>query len=179
MPIFVLVQGSAGQGATPPAGKATAEAPATPAAPKTTEQLQADIRADAAKIAANAKLLRDQARNGQAGTLVPPVVYRSGNEIPPEAMEMTKMFFTTVVVLALGIPFMRAWIRRFDKRSEAMRLPQPANLEPQLAQLQDSIDALTLEVERIAEGQRFMAKVVADRQEVPASLPGGNRGPNA
>jgi hypothetical protein len=107
---------------------------------------------------------------GQAGTLVPPVG-RGNQDIPPEAVEMMKMVFVTAVVLAIGIPLMRAWIRRFDRKSEALKAAPQTNIEPQIRQLQDSIDGLTLEVERIAEGQRFMAKVIGDREKVPASLP--------
>jgi hypothetical protein len=77
-------------------------------------------------------------------------------------------------VLAIGIPLMRAWIRRFDRKSEALKAAPQTNIEPQIRQLQDSIDGLTLEVERIAEGQRFMAKVIGDREKVPASLPSRN-----
>ena len=109
------------------------------------------------------------APTGQPGTLVAPNV-RVNPEIPPEAMEMTKMFLTTVVIIVLGVPMMRAWIRRFDRKSEALKAGPRENLEPQIRQLQDSIDGLTLEVERIAEGQRFMAKAIGDREKVPASL---------
>jgi hypothetical protein len=35
----------------------------------------------------------------------------------------------------------------------------------QLAQLQQSVDAIAVEVERIAEAQRFSAKLLADRVE--------------
>lgn len=108
---------------------------------------------------------------GQAGTTVPPATPQFNSDIPPEAMEITKMFFTTVVLLALGVPLIRAWIRRLDRRSDQFKAGPQVNLEPQLRQLQDSIDGLTLEIERIAEGQRFMAKVIGDREKVPASLP--------
>jgi hypothetical protein len=49
--------------------------------------------------------------------------------------------------------------------------PLPPNFEPTLRQLQDTMDAMSIEIERISEGQRFMAKVIGDREKVPASLP--------
>lgn len=107
---------------------------------------------------------------GQSGTQVPPFS-RTAPEIPPEAMEMTKMLFMTVVLLVLGVPIVRAWIRRFDRKSEQLKAGPLVNIEPQIRQLQDSIDGLALEVERIAEGQRFMAKLIGDREKIPASLP--------
>jgi hypothetical protein len=52
---------------------------------------------------------------------------------------------------------MRA-LHRTPKRDA---LPQP-NLDQQFAQLQQSVDAIAVEVERIAEGQRFSTKLLAE-----------------
>lgn len=41
--------------------------------------------------------------------------------------------------------------------------------EARLEHLQQSIDAIAIEVERIAEAQRFSAKLLAERAPVPAS----------
>ena len=46
----------------------------------------------------------------------------------------------------------------------------PANDE-RLEQIQQSVDAIAIEVERIAEAQRFSAKLLAERPEQPSSLP--------
>ena len=46
----------------------------------------------------------------------------------------------------------------------------PAHDE-RLEHLQQSIDAIAIEVERIAEAQRFSAKLLADRPERTSSLP--------
>ena len=40
--------------------------------------------------------------------------------------------------------------------------------EQRLDQLQQSVDAIAVEVERIAEAQRFAAKLLAERAETPA-----------
>ena len=37
------------------------------------------------------------------------------------------------------------------------------DLTPQIRQLQDSVDAMAIELERISEGQRFTAKLLAER----------------
>jgi hypothetical protein len=46
-------------------------------------------------------------------------------------------------------------------------LPSPL-YEQRLDQLQQSVDAIAVEVERIAEAQRFSAKLLAERGESPA-----------
>jgi hypothetical protein len=46
-------------------------------------------------------------------------------------------------------------------------LPSPL-YEQRLDQLQQSVDAIAVEVERIAEAQRFSAKLLSERSETPA-----------
>ena len=58
-------------------------------------------------------------------------------------------------------------VRGVQKKSSPPRISDAENL--QLAQLQQSVDAIAVEVERIAEAQRFSAKLLADRAE-PAAL---------
>jgi hypothetical protein len=58
---------------------------------------------------------------------------------------------------------------RFGKR----RQPLPESdgmqrLEHRLTEMQQSLDAVAVEVERIAEGQRFATKLLAERAAVPA-----------
>ena len=45
----------------------------------------------------------------------------------------------------------------------ASRIPQPS--DERLEHLQQSVDAIAVEVERIAEAQRFSAKLLAERPE--------------
>ncbi len=59
------------------------------------------------------------------------------------------------------------WLVRGVKRSPQRELPNPL-YEQRLDQLQQSVDAIAVEVERIAEAQRFSAKLLAERSEAPA-----------
>ena len=52
-------------------------------------------------------------------------------------------------------------------RRENRELPSPL-YEQRLDQLQQSVDAIAVEVERIAEAQRFSAKLLAERGETNA-----------
>jgi hypothetical protein len=45
------------------------------------------------------------------------------------------------------------------------QLPPPAQQDERLEHLQQSVDAIAVEVERIAEAQRFSAKLLAERSE--------------
>jgi hypothetical protein len=50
-------------------------------------------------------------------------------------------------------------------RSGSALPPQLADQSAQLAQLQQSVDAIAIEVERMAEGQRFRDRLLSERSE--------------
>ncbi len=58
-------------------------------------------------------------------------------------------------------------VRGVQKKSNPPRISDAQNV--QLEQLQQSVDAIAVEVERIAEAQRFSAKLLAERAD-PAAL---------
>ena len=62
-------------------------------------------------------------------------------------------------IMAIGIPLARAYARRIEGAPQGM----PPELNARLAQMQQAIDAIAVEVERISEGQRFTTKLLADR----------------
>lgn len=60
------------------------------------------------------------------------------------------------------------FIRGLKKNNQPHSLPNALQFENRFDQLQQSVDAIAVEVERIAEAQRFSAKLLADRVETPA-----------
>lgn len=75
-----------------------------------------------------------------------------------------------VCLMALGgVSVIWTWTRRElrrQKQAEALPPQQQQNFDDRFAQLQQSVDAIAVEVERIAEGQRFSTKLLSE----------GNRG---
>ena len=74
-------------------------------------------------------------------------------------------FFATIVIISLGIPIVLAWRRRFE------RTPLPAPLSPELSARLDRLEAMvetvSIEVERMAEGQRFTTKLLSEGAAKP------------
>ena len=72
-------------------------------------------------------------------------------------------FFTTVVLLGLGIPLVRA----FGKSREGRLAPPASNPENdrRLERIETAVDAMAIEIERISEGQRFTTKLLAGRAD--------------
>ncbi len=91
--------------------------------------------------------------------------------LPPEMIPMARMAQETALglmgllaaIFILG-PFARVLARRFDRRTEIKAAGASAQLlQQQLLQLQQSVDAMSLEVERISESQRFQSKLLNER----------------
>ena len=83
-------------------------------------------------------------------------------------------FFATVIVLAIGIPLVRAFSRRMDSESRNPRLP--SEVTDRLERMERAIDSVAIEVERISEGQRFTTKLLSegrgmDARQLPSSAP--------
>ena len=132
------------------------------------KQSKADAKratADAKKAQADAKTQAKRAQDQPAviaTTAPPPALPNQFDDIPPQVMNMLSMTFTFIAVLALGIPLVRVFVRRLDRKTQSLRMTGP-DLVPALRTLQESVDAMAIEVERISEGQRFTSKLLAER----------------
>lgn len=61
-----------------------------------------------------------------------------------------------------------ALVRGLKPKAVTRDLPNAFAFQERFDQLQQSVDAIAVEVERIAEAQRFSAKLLAERSETPA-----------
>jgi hypothetical protein len=108
-----------------------------------------------------------QGPDGNTQITIPPRAF--DNTIPPQAVDITVAFFLMLAIIIIGLPLARAFARRMDRRGAGT--PQiPAEITSQLAHLNQSVDAIALEVERISEGQRFTTRLLSEQKE---SLPTG------
>ncbi len=80
-------------------------------------------------------------------------------------------FFITCITLGIGIPLVRSYTRR--KELEASRPAPDPLLGERLARMEAALESVAVEVERIGEGQRFVTRLMAERE--PARLPGAER----
>jgi hypothetical protein len=78
--------------------------------------------------------------------------------------------YTMIVALSgqicgtlLLISLIAAFVARRRKPTAALPTEGLARVESRLAEMQQSLDAVAVEVERISEGQRFATKLLAER----------------
>jgi len=110
---------------------------------------------------------------GQTATTQPPTVYRVDPDIPPEVVPIIAIIFGSIAFMVVVSPIVRG-IMRFIERRQDQHLVHGPSVANQLNQLQQSVDALAIEVERISESQRFLAKLAAEKEK--ATLPAGKGG---
>jgi hypothetical protein len=74
-----------------------------------------------------------------------------------------------LAAIIIGMPMLIVLVRMVLRHKEKMAaqdtLPRTsvAGIETRLARLEDAIDGIALEMERLGEGQRFTAKLLAER----------------
>jgi hypothetical protein len=89
--------------------------------------------------------------------------------IPPQVVDISLAFFLMLAVIIIGLPLARAFARRMDRKSAAPQMP--TEVSAQLAQLNQAVDAIALEVERISEGQRFTTRLLSEQRDARQTLP--------
>jgi hypothetical protein len=80
---------------------------------------------------------------------------------------------TMIVMLSLGIPFVRALARRWER--DSLQPKVPPEVTARLERIEHAVEAVAIEVERISEGQRFTTKLLSERggQGVPPARGSG------
>lgn len=71
-----------------------------------------------------------------------------------------------VPITAIGWPIARAYARRVEQ--ESTRAHIPTEVTARLERMEQAIDSIAVEVERISEGQRFTTKLLSERTSAPA-----------
>ena len=105
--------------------------------------------------AADANVARSAAIPG--ATIEPPEPPRTG---PPEEAFVVGGIFTIVFFLPLSI----AYARRIWRRSAKAVVELPKELAERFTRLEQAVDAIAVEIERVGEGQRYVTNLMAEGQ---------------
>ena len=93
----------------------------------------------------------------------PPSVVQVSPDIPPEVVPIVAIIFGSIAMMVIVTPIVRGIMKFIERRMDRSLVHGPA-VAQQLAQLQQSVDTLAIEIERISEAQRFQSKVLAERE---------------
>ncbi|MCR4341426.1 MAG: hypothetical protein NUW01_16235 [Gemmatimonadaceae bacterium] len=144
-----------------------------PAAPRATTREQ--IREQVREAIQNTRVAQDEAGRVTVTTVAPPGVattqvppsWAIPEDIPPRVQEVAIASMFMLVMIIIGFPIARAIARRIDRTGHSPKVP--VEVTAQLAQLNQAVEAIAVEVERISEGQRFTTKLLSDQHKLPAA----------
>ncbi|HMA03661.1 MAG: hypothetical protein ACM34L_10365 [Gemmatimonas sp.] len=89
-------------------------------------------------------------------------------DIPQRVENLGYALFLMIAVVAVGKPLARALGSVIERR--ALKPAMPAEFGARLERIEQGIESVSIEVERISESQRYLLKVQApDRVEIPRS----------
>jgi len=152
-----------------------------PSSDELREQIRQSIKAatDAANDAAQ-DAARNHVRivNGVPMPPSPPMIHTTSdasefaNTVMPQVVDIANGFFVMCAVMVVGWPLARAFGRRIERRGEVAGATPAMN--EQLQRIEQAVDAMAIEVERISESQRFLTKLQGAPPE-RAALPIGDR----
>jgi hypothetical protein len=80
---------------------------------------------------------------------------------------------TTVLIVAIVCGSAYSLLKMYMRRGSGTTVAQPSlrEIHDGLGQLQRTVDAIAIEVERLSEGQRFTTKLLAEREREAAQIP--------
>lgn len=80
-----------------------------------------------------------------------------------------------IITLSIGVPLVVGLTRRWQREAEHPRIKP--DMSTRLERIEQAVDAIAIEVERISEAQRFTTKLLTDRgsSAEPSSVSGGGR----
>jgi len=155
----------------------------TQSAQELRDQIKQTIMAaqDAARDAQNqARDARNQARDAgapafaQFGTHTVQPNDFPNNVIPPQVVDISIGFFVMCAVMVIGWPLARAFGRRLE-RGVASPAAIPAAMGEQLQRIEQAVEAMSIEIERISESQRFLTKLQSSNNAEHPALPASDR----
>ena len=81
--------------------------------------------------------------------------------------------FICIAASVIFVPIARAYARRVERAPLQPALPP--DVVARLERMEQALDSIAIEVERISEGQRFTTKLLSERADrgLPASGPAG------
>ncbi|MEP6620216.1 MAG: hypothetical protein ABJE47_12915 [bacterium] len=167
-PQATTIQATAAQAARDAQAAAqTADQAAAQAGAGITRERAQSLRDQAQSLRDEARAMRDAARQG--GTIAPSDMQLRAMEYEhrrsQQKMEFAGFLVVTLAVVAIFTPIARAFARRVEgKRTEAFKSDDGSR--DQLQRMEQAIDAMAIEIERISEGQRFTTKLLSGREEV-------------
>jgi hypothetical protein len=98
--------------------------------------------------------------------MMTPAMLQGPQDIPDNVIPIIGIIFGTTMMMVLGYPIVRAVIRWIERRSEPAALPP--DLGARLDRIEQTVESIAVEIERVAESQRFLTRLQTEARSVGA-----------
>lgn len=98
----------------------------------------------------------------------------TAEQIPPEVPVIIGLSFAGLIGLIMAFPIGRAIARYIDRRGTVAKTP--ADVTDRLAAIEQAIDSVAVEVERMSEANRYTTKLLVERGAAPDFASGARGG---
>lgn len=79
-----------------------------------------------------------------------------------EALTAIALFVTSAISIKIVAS---AWLKHHENKMKFMSAPKDVEIAARMERIEQALDSIAIEVERISENQRFTTKLLADREE--------------
>jgi hypothetical protein len=86
----------------------------------------------------------------------------------PDGVWIPIVLFTSIPIMAIGVPIALAYAKRLGQ-APPREASIPSEVNARLERMEQALDSIAVEVERISEGQRFTTKLLSERNASPGS----------
>jgi hypothetical protein len=111
---------------------------------------------------------------GVGGADVAPMIAGAGSGLDPTRTII--ILAIAVVAIAVLYPIARAIAKRMERGASPSLPANKPDSDARLQRLEQSVEAMELELERIAEGQRYTTKLLTERLPLAARVPQPGQG---
>ena len=105
---------------------------------------------------------------GQEVEFIPPPGFDNPRDIPDGVQRVLENGMVFFAIIILGYPLIKLIARRFEPRP---KVDPATDVNPRLDRLEQGMDAVAIEIERVSEGQRFTNKLLGEMRALPAPNP--------
>ena len=155
---LLLVQNQAAQAERP-------ERPEQPERPEAAPSPDPQVRVDVDQPQAGRVIVNGREISVGGGN--PDVFTHTGSpfpsDIPPMAAEVAQTAIVSFALMIAAFPVFGFLKAIMNRRASTQALMPPRDTTDRLQRIEAAVEAMSVEVERISEGQRFVTRVLAER----------------
>ncbi|MGH7670704.1 MAG: hypothetical protein ACRENQ_14560 [Gemmatimonadaceae bacterium] len=92
--------------------------------------------------------------------------------IPDNVVPVVAIVFGTVMIMVIVTPIIRAIIRAVERRHQsAPAAALSTDLGARLDRIEQTVDSIAIEIERVSEAQRFLTRLQTEPRAIPGTPP--------